>query len=101
MASGSSQCHTIEQFMCGTPRLEARRQAHLLDTRIGSGLWGSHQMANGSSQARTIERFVCGMPRLETRLGAHLVGTYIRSPPWDSRQMASRSSHQEISPFVC
>ncbi len=38
MASVSSQAHTIEQFVCGTPRQERKRQARLLDTRIGSGL---------------------------------------------------------------
>ncbi len=58
MASGSSQARTMEQFVCGTPRLDTRWQAHSLDTGIRSCLWDSRQMASGSSQARTMEQFV-------------------------------------------
>src|SRR6266702_3787611 len=65
MASASSQARTIEQFVCGTPRRERRRQAHLLDTRFRSGLWHSRQMASASSQALGIVQFVCGTPQQE------------------------------------
>src|SRR6266571_2022065 len=89
MVSASSQARTMEQFVCGMPRLERQRRARLLDTRIGSFLWHSRQMASASSQALTIEQFVCGTPRPEKQRQAHLPDTQIWSSLWHSRQMAS------------
>src|SRR6266571_2283860 len=90
--SASSQARTMEQFVCGTPRRERKWQAHLLDTRIRSGLWLSHQMASASSQAQTIKQFVCGTPRRERQRKAHLLDTTLGSGLWHSLQMASGSS---------
>ncbi len=89
MASASPQALPIEQFVCGASLRERQRRAHLLDTRIGSGLWHSHQMASASSQARAIEQFVCGTPRRERQQQAHSLDTWIQSGPWYSHQMAS------------
>src|SRR6266702_3146159 len=100
MASASSQALPIKQFVCGTPRRERQRQAHLPDTRIGSGLWHSLQMASALCQARTIEKFVCGMLLLERQRQAHLLDTRIRSCLWHYPQMTSTSSHQNADQFA-
>src|SRR6266702_4537068 len=70
IASASFQALPIKQFVCGTPRQERQRQAHLLDTRLRSCLWHSRFVASASSQARTIEQFVCGTPRPERQAGS-------------------------------
>src|SRR6266702_3106097 len=79
MASASSQALPTEEFVCGTPRQERRRQAHLLDILIRSGPWLSRQMASTTSQARPMKQFVCGMPLRERRRQAHLMDTRLRS----------------------
>src|SRR6266704_715999 len=105
MAGALFQAQTIEQFVCGTPLRERQRQAHLLDTRLGSCPWNSRQMASALSQARTIELFVYGTPRRdsERQRQARLLDTWIRSCLWHSLQMASASSPQgySIDQFVC
>src|SRR6266581_706575 len=101
MASVSSQARKMEQFVCGTPQLERKWQAYLLDTCLRSGLWYSRQMASASSQARMMEQFVCGTPRQERQRRAHLTDTRIRSCLWHSRQMVSTLSHQDVGQFIC
>src|SRR6266702_2748907 len=100
MANASSQARTIKQFVCGAPLRESQRQAHLLDTRIGSGLWHSRQMASASSQALSMKQFVCGTPLRERQRQALLLGAWIRSCLWHSRQMVSALSHQDMGRFV-
>src|SRR6266702_4999928 len=72
MVSASPQALPIEQFVCGASLRERQRQAHLLDTRIGSGLWHSHQMASALPQARLIEQFVCKAPMEETAASPYI-----------------------------